>query len=53
MQHFTYTDPEVIHALYQITKGAVDIFEHVGLHYFAVAGTLLAHSGTEKGNTPQ
>ncbi len=41
MQHFTYTDPEVIHALYQITKDVVDIFEHVGLHYFAIAGTLL------------
>jgi lipopolysaccharide cholinephosphotransferase len=41
MQNFTYTDPEVIHALYQITKDAVDIFEHVGLHYFAVAGTVL------------
>jgi hypothetical protein len=41
MQHFTYTDPAIIHALYQITKDAVDIFEHVGLHYFAIAGTLL------------
>lgn len=41
MQNFTYTDPEVIHALYQLTEDAVDIFEHVGLHYFAVAGTVL------------
>ncbi len=41
MQNFTYTDPEVIRALYQITRDAVDIFEYVGLHYFAIAGTLL------------
>ncbi|GMR14538.1 MAG: hypothetical protein BMS9Abin30_0141 [Gammaproteobacteria bacterium] len=41
MQNFTYTDPEVIRALYQITRDTVDIFEHVGLHYFATAGTLL------------
>ena len=41
MQNFTHTGPEVIHALYQITKDAVDIFELVGLHYFAIAGTLL------------
>jgi len=41
MQHFTYSDPDFIHALYQLTKDAVDIFEQVGLHYFAIAGTLL------------
>ncbi len=41
MQNFTYTDPEVIRVLYQITKDAVDIFENVCLRYFAIAGTLL------------
>jgi len=41
MQNFTYTDPEVIHELYQITRDVVGIFEHVGLLYFATAGTLL------------
>ncbi len=41
MQNFTHTGPEVIHALYQITKDVVDIFEYAGLHYFAIAGTLL------------